>query len=339
VVQNGAALELSGGISVGNLETLLLTGSGVSSGGALRNVSGANSYAGAVTVGIGGARINNDVASTLTLTGGLATNGAGDVTFGGVGNTTVSTVGINGAGGLTKDGTGTLTLSATNSYIGATTVSDGKLFINGNQSTATGVVSVAAAATLGGNGTVGGATTFTGASIHAPGSAAATVGTQAFSSTVTYGTGTIFDWDLNTVVGGDLTDPGVVANAATGIYDQVTATGAITATGSNAVFKIVLAAGDSFADAFWNTHKSWNNIFTGGSGSATNLAAIFSSFDASGGLDATGLVAGRGQFTLSSSSNTLTWTAVPEPTTALAGLLLTAGLLRRRRKGNCSGAP
>ena len=38
---------------------------------------------------------------------------------------------------------------------------------------------------------------------------------------------------------------------------------------------------------------------------------------------------GMGSFTINGSS--LTWTAVPEPTSALAGLLLTTGLLCRRR--------
>ena len=42
------------------------------------------------------------------------------------------------------------------------------------------------------------------------------------------------------------------------------------------------------------------------------------------------LVTGQGQFSFT--SNTLNWTAVPEPTSALAGLLITAGLLRRRRR-------
>ena len=61
-------------------------------------------------------------------------------------------------GALTKIGTGTLNLTGTNTYTGTTTVSAGKLFINGNQSTATGNVSVAANATLGGTGTIGGDT-------------------------------------------------------------------------------------------------------------------------------------------------------------------------------------
>ena len=37
----------------------------------------------------------------------------------------------------------------------------------------------------------------------------------------------------------------------------------------------------------------------------------------------------QGSFTISGSS--LTWTAVPEPSGVLAGMLLGAGLLRRRR--------
>ena len=43
-----------------------------------------------------------------------------------------------------------------------------------------------------------------------------------------------------------------------------------------------------------------------------------------------GTVDGQGYFSLSGTSS-LSWTAVPEPTSALAGLLITAGLLRRRR--------
>jgi len=43
-------------------------------------------------------------------------------------------------------------------------------------------------------------------------------------------------------------------------------------------------------------------------------------------------VAGRGYFAFSGTS-ALSWTAVPEPTSALAGILLVAGLLRRRRGG------
>lgn len=125
-VQNGAALELSGGLSFTN-DALFITGNGVSNGGALRNVSGANTYTGPISTGIGGARVNNDdTGSLLTLFGVIATRSSGDLTVGGAGNTTASNV-ISGGGGLTKDGAGTLTLSAANTYIANTTVSDGTL--------------------------------------------------------------------------------------------------------------------------------------------------------------------------------------------------------------------
>jgi len=129
-VQNNAALELTGGFSFTSGERIMITGSGVSNGGALRSVSGANTWQGLVDIGIGGARINNDdAANAFTLTAGVATVAGGDVTFGGVGNTNVSTAGIYGAGGLLKDGAGTLTLNGKNSYNGNTTVSDGTLVL------------------------------------------------------------------------------------------------------------------------------------------------------------------------------------------------------------------
>ncbi len=52
-----------------------------------------------------------------------------------------------------------LLLSGANSYLGTTTVDDGTLIINGNQSAATGTVTVKAGAALGGSGRIGGAVT------------------------------------------------------------------------------------------------------------------------------------------------------------------------------------
>lgn len=60
---------------------------------------------------------------------------------------------------LVKSGVGTWVLSGANTYTVTTTVSAGKLMINGNQTLATGNVSVASGATLAGSGTIGGNTT------------------------------------------------------------------------------------------------------------------------------------------------------------------------------------
>ncbi|NCZ53603.1 MAG: hypothetical protein EBY81_06890, partial [Verrucomicrobia bacterium] len=127
-VANLAALELQGGISVG-AEALTLNGTGVSSGGALRNISGNNTYGGSVTLG-SASRINSD-ADLLTLSGGI--NGTNLlVTFGGAGNIAVTGAITNSASGILKDGTGTVTLSGTNTYTGTTVLNAGTLRATAN---------------------------------------------------------------------------------------------------------------------------------------------------------------------------------------------------------------
>ncbi|GGF61427.1 hypothetical protein GCM10007301_21480 [Azorhizobium oxalatiphilum] len=149
-VSSGAALEIQGGIAVG-AETLTIVGTGVSNGGALRNVSGTNSMAGAITLG-GSTRINSD-AGTLTLSGGISGTNIG-LTVGGAGNTTLSGSIALGFGGLTKDGSGTLILSGTSTYLGDTLITAG-------------VVNVRNADALGAN--YGGTTVSTGAALEIQG--------------------------------------------------------------------------------------------------------------------------------------------------------------------------
>jgi autotransporter-associated beta strand protein len=124
-VTSGAALELSGGISIG-AEALTIRGTGIDSGGALRNISGNNTYAGLITQALD-SRINGD-ADTLTLdvATGNAINGAYSLTFGGSGNVTVNDPIATSTGTLTKSGSGTLTLYGANTYTGTTTISDRK---------------------------------------------------------------------------------------------------------------------------------------------------------------------------------------------------------------------
>jgi autotransporter-associated beta strand protein len=124
-VASGAALQLEGGISVGN-ETLALNGSGIASDGALRNISGNNSYAGVITLG-SASTIASD-AGTLTISGGIVNGGFG-VTFGGSSNVTSSGI-ISGTGALIKDGNGTLILNATNTFSGGSTINGGTVIAN-----------------------------------------------------------------------------------------------------------------------------------------------------------------------------------------------------------------
>ncbi len=127
-VSNGAALQLSNNISISGvsegLPPLTLNGTGISNGGALENVSGNNTYGGAITLG-SATRINSD-SGLLTLSS-FSSGGNFALTVGGAGNTLISAALPATVNSLTKDGSGVLTLSGANSYVGATTISAGTL--------------------------------------------------------------------------------------------------------------------------------------------------------------------------------------------------------------------
>jgi autotransporter-associated beta strand protein len=127
-VGDNSALELQGGIAVG-AEALSLRDTGPAGGGALRNISGANSWAGAVTLSAD-ARINSD-SGTLTISGNIT--GGNDLTVGGAGNTIISGAINTTSHTLTKDGPGTLRLdNSGNDYTGGTTLSGGTLQLGAN---------------------------------------------------------------------------------------------------------------------------------------------------------------------------------------------------------------
>ena len=113
-VSSGAAVELSGGITIG-AEALTLNGAGISDGGALRNISGNNTWQGAISNN-NGARINSD-AGKLTISGNITSTtqnfyvgGASDIDITG----TVSGSASTGNGALYKDREGRLTLTGNN---------------------------------------------------------------------------------------------------------------------------------------------------------------------------------------------------------------------------------
>jgi len=135
-----AALELDG--SGGDLtisESLVLNGSGIYVGGALRNIAGNNSYNGAITYNATTTRINSDF-GTLTINGDISGSAGNlDFQFGGAGDITVNgTISNMGTGSLTKDASGTLSLLGANTFENGTTISGGRLVINTIQNAVSG---------------------------------------------------------------------------------------------------------------------------------------------------------------------------------------------------------
>lgn len=122
-VSSGAAFEILGGSTFSRGTSI--NGTGISSGGVIRSVSGDNTLSGNITQAAA-SRINSD-ANTLTLDSSGTLTGTFGLTFGGAGNINVSRPIATSTGTVTKDGTGTVVLSAANTYTGITTISGGTL--------------------------------------------------------------------------------------------------------------------------------------------------------------------------------------------------------------------
>jgi len=259
-----------------------------------------NATAGALG-GTTGGTVTHSQANNRTLTLG----GSGTYAFAGAinnaingTNTTALTVALTGSGSQT--------LSGTNLYTGATTVTSGKLFVDGSISSTVGGVSVASAATLGGLGTISGATTASSGSFLAPGSASGTVGTLTFASTLNIsglagGTGGLL-FDLDT----------------TAASDKISLT-----TGALTIGTGVLDLND------------FSFVALGGYGAGTyTLISTSTSITGSLGSTLTGTFGGYGTaLAISGNDIVLTVTAVPEPATyaALFGALALFGTVIRRR--------
>ena len=144
-------------------------------------------------------------------------------------NTTYAGV-ISGTGALTKEGIGTFTLSGANTYTGATTVSVGRLDVNG--STAAGsVVTVQDTATLGGTGTVAGTTNVLNGGTVSPGTSPGILRT----ATATFNSGSTFALDI----------AGTTPGNGDGNYDQMNVTGnnrTTTLGGAELVFNLTAAS-------------------------------------------------------------------------------------------------
>lgn len=290
--------------------------------------NGVTLNAGAIQYGTGGAE------GFLNLTGANAViNGtaAGTKVIFNRNNALSVEVPLTGSLGVEQIGSGATTLTKDNTYTGTTSVTAGKLLINGNQSAATGNVSVSNVnTTLAGTGTVGGATTIHLGAIHAPG---LSVGIQNFTSHLNYADGSVFAWEIDRTKEQTRLDGGYDAVNVTGVLTGVD--GADDGTSFNAIFRIVIGETD-FSNPFWteNNH-TWTDIFTAADGATAkaNWANIFGGgfqyYDTSGSAlpEPT-----TGSFGLSGNTLTWTFTPVPEPSCGLAtGGLLALALCRRRR--------
>lgn len=233
-----------------------------------------------------------------------------------------------GTTNLVKNSVGTNTLTATSTYTGTTTVNAGKMVMGTSaaHTFATSGVTVASAATLGGSGTIAGnlvlnAESSSGAKDGgklAPGN---DPGVLTASGTTTFNTGSIFAWTIDT----DTVTPGRGTE-----YAGLNTT---SVSGTDAVFQIVTSDSEGFGDNFWETNHTWSDIFKDAAGSESlgnDWLSMFSSFAFSNGTSTISAPT-NGSFTWTNSGNTLSWTAVPEPTAPLGGLLIAVGLLRRRR--------
>jgi autotransporter-associated beta strand protein len=230
----GSVAVLTGRVtSTGTGGGLWLRGTGVDPGVVVRlaNVTGtANDYQGTTTIegnttlalgaadqipnGPGKGDVSVSAAGKLTLAGFSDTinglTGSGTVEAGsgapvltvGDGNATASFSGLirNPAGALSlvKIGSGVQTLVGANTYSGSTSVSAGTLLVNGDQSGATGAVTVAAGASLGGTGIVGGATTIQSGATLSPG---ASPGTLSFTQGLTLAAGGNYNWQILNATG------------------------------------------------------------------------------------------------------------------------------------------
>ena len=243
-------------------------------------------------IGTGGTKqITSVTAATLTV------NNSDNNTYTGV---------LAGSVALTKTNSGILTLTGNNTYTGATNLNAGTLLVNNTSGsgTGTGTVTVASGATLGGIGTLGGDIMVSGS--IAPGNS---IGTLNAGGNVTWNSGNAWRFELSS------TDDS---------SDTLALAGGVFTGGDGDLF-------EAYEFDFMGSTPKWGETYTlvtfgSFAGFVADLDGATTNFKASN--------LGPGSYSTSYftlTGGSLTFTAIPEPTSALAALLIGAGLMRRRR--------
>jgi fibronectin-binding autotransporter adhesin len=305
----------TGGLSKAGSGTLTLSVANTYTGTTAINAGvlvAANSAAlgsgGNITFGGGqlqyGSGITEDYSDRIASSGSaisVDTNG-NDVTWG-------TALASSNTGGLSKAGSGILTLSGNNSYTGTTTVNAGTLVINGNQSSANGVVTVASGGTLGGSGTIGGATTIQGGGALAPGNSP---GLLTFSGDLTLDSGSSTVMEITGTTRGSEYD-------AIDVDGSLTYGGALTITSDTTI-----ASGTYDLFSFGSETADFSSVVLSGSAYANDALSLSS--------DVWSATVGAQTFSFSQLSGDLTVVPEPQAYALLIGLLSLSCVITRRRR-------
>ncbi|MFM8497300.1 MAG: beta strand repeat-containing protein [Planctomycetia bacterium] len=295
-----------------------ITGSGgfQQIGSGTTTLAGVNSYAGTTTIAAG--RL---VGSTASLPGAIAN--ASQLEFAQASDGTFA-FGVSGTGSLTKTGVGNLILSGSSSYSGATSVTAGRLSVNGSLGTSP--IAVLAAAELGGSGSIAGPVSVAAGGTLSPGNSIASLAT----GTATFAAGATFEYEV------DSTNLGSLGTAA----DLLVVNGDLDiASGTLLTFLDLATTPNPFIEdttifAMINYSGSWNGGLFTYNGTALTDGSRFTVGSQLWEIDynrtsSAGLANFTGDYV---GSNFVTVTAVPEPSTlVLIGIGLGGLLLARRR--------
>lgn len=320
----GMRLEFTSAGALGNTSEIRFRNTGGTAGlGSMLRYTGTTNQTISQTIQCDtsvGIRIeSNSIGGSLTFNGAFNQSNRPLFLGGtGAGENTLAT-GYSGNGGLTKRDAGTWVLNAVNNYTGATSVTGGKLIIGATGSLGNTTTTIGTSGTLAGGGSIGGATTIEG--IHSPGFSP---GTQTFTNNLSYASTSTLNWELN---------DNTTAGRGTA-YDAVNVSGGSFSLASGATIDLSFIGTVDFLDAFWGLDQEWMVVDLSGSATAAD-SNLFSIGAITGGANYSPLLGSFG-ITRKDGSSTedsvyLTWTAIPEPSTALLGGIGLLMLFRRRR--------